>query len=258
VNKAGKHCLTTAVFKTFFPELSLAFVPRLAYIGFSLAQPYLVNSTIRYISLHDLLSVSYGYGLIGGYALCYIGIALTNRWWMHVAFRMMCKIRGSLVTMIYKNMLTVRAETGNSSSALSLMSTDVDRLTMTVFMVVNLGPDVVQLALALYILSTQLGATAVTPIILCLICAVIAGRVAMLVPPRQRMWMAAIQKRVGITSDIMGSMKGVKVAGLSEMADKQIEGLRDYELDRSVKFRRTQVATLLLGQFHFSCLMSAL
>ncbi len=167
---------------------------------------------------------------------------------MHIAFRAMSKIRGSLVATIFKNMLTVRAETGNSSAALSLMSTDVDRITMTTFFIVNLAPDVVQLGLALGILSTQLGATAVAPIILCLITGSIGAYIGKMVPPRQRRWMAAIQKRVGITSDIVGSMKGVKVAGLSNKAQTQIADLREFELDQSTSFRKTQVATLLLGK----------
>ncbi len=120
---------------------------------------------------------------------------------------------------------------------------------MTTFMCVNLFPDVVQLIIVLGLLGTQLGATTVAPIILCAICIGIAVHIGKLVPPRQRRWMAAIQKRVGVTSDIIGSMKGVKVAGLSEKVDKQIQGLRDYELDRSVQFRKMQITTQLLGKF---------
>ncbi|KAK3935755.1 P-loop containing nucleoside triphosphate hydrolase protein [Diplogelasinospora grovesii] len=247
VNRDKKHCLTTAVFRTFAPELTLAIIPRLAFVGFSLAQPYLINNTLLYITFHQRLPDYYGYGLIGAWALCYIGIALTTRGWMHIAFRTMTKIRGALVTTIYKNMLTVRAETGNSSAALSLMSTDVDRITMTALFMVLIIPDIIQLALALWILGTQLGAVSVAPIVLCIICGGIAARIAKLIPPRQRKWMAAIQKRVGITSDIIQSIKGVKVAGLSAKAEKQIEGLRDYELDQSTQFRKIQISSLLLG-----------
>lgn len=128
------------------------------------------------------------------------------------------------------------------------MGTDVDRIILTTFMVVNLLPDLVQLIIALCILGTQLGATSVTPVILCAICIGVAAHLGKLVPPRQRRWMAAIQKRVGITSDIIGAMKGVKVAGLSEKVDEQIQGLRNYELDRSIQFRKMQIATQLLGK----------
>lgn len=44
-------------------------------------------------------------------------------------------------------------------------------------------------------------------------------------------------------------MKGVKVAGLSDKAEQQIEDLRTYELEKSTSFRKTQIATLMLGQF---------
>jgi ATP-binding cassette, subfamily C (CFTR/MRP), member 1 len=166
---------------------------------------------------------------------------------MQVAFRAMTKIRGALVTIIYRKMLTVRAESQNAPAAVSLMSTDVDRITMTTFMMVHLAPDVVQLVIGLYILGTQLGATAVAPVVLCAICIGVAAHLGKMVPPRQRRWMAAVQRRVGITTDIIGAMKGVKVAGLSEKVDSQVQGLRDYELDRSVSFRKMQISTQLLG-----------
>jgi ATP-binding cassette, subfamily C (CFTR/MRP), member 1 len=172
----------------------------------------------------------------------------SQRLWMQVAFRTMTKIRGALVTSIYKKMLTIRAETTNSSAAVSLMSTDVDRIVMTTFMCVNLGPDVVQIVIALCIMGTQTGATAVAPVVLCGICIGIAAKIGQLVPPRQRRWMQAIQKRVGITADIIGAMKGVKAAGLSVDVDKQIQGLRNFELERSVQFRKLQVTTQLLGK----------
>jgi len=167
---------------------------------------------------------------------------------MQVAFRTMTKIRGSLVTIIFDKMLLVRAENNNAAAAVSLMSTDVDRITMTTFMCIHLFPDIVQLAIGLYILSTQLGATAVAPVILCAICIGVAVKIGKMVPPRQRRWMAAIQKRVGITSDVISAMKGIKVAGLSERVDEQVQGLRKYELDRSVQFRKMQITTQLLGE----------
>jgi len=56
---------------TFIKELSFAFIPRTIQMGVSLAQPYMVNASILYISNHRTKSVSYGYGLIGAYAIVY-------------------------------------------------------------------------------------------------------------------------------------------------------------------------------------------
>lgn len=167
---------------------------------------------------------------------------------MHISFRAMAKIRGSLVSIIYKNMLTIRADSGNSSAALSLMSTDVDRITMTSFNFVNLLPSLIQFAIALYILGDEVGASCVAPVIVCLLCVAGAGVIGKMIPPRQKQWMVAIQKRVGITTNIVGSMKGVKVAGLSGKAESQIQDLRDYELDKSVSFRKVQVSSLMFSE----------
>jgi ATP-binding cassette subfamily C (CFTR/MRP) protein 1 len=166
---------------------------------------------------------------------------------MYMAFRAMAKVRGALVSTIYKTMLAVRAESGNSSQALSLMGADVERVTVTGYVLVNLGPDLIQVALALWILSTQIGASSVSAIILCLISAAASIYIAKLTPARQSKWMAAIQKRVGITSDIIGSVKGIKVAGLSDNAENQIRKLRDFELAQSTQYRRIQVVSALSG-----------
>lgn len=75
-NKSRKHCLSLAVLRTFAPEIFLAWLPRSAHIGFVLAQPFLVNTTLSYIQNHTTYPVSYGYGLIGAYGIVYIGIAV--------------------------------------------------------------------------------------------------------------------------------------------------------------------------------------
>ena len=71
--------MTYAMLRTFFPELAAAFFPRLGLMGLSLAQPYLVNAAILYITFHETRPLNYGYGLIGAYALCYLGIAVRSR-----------------------------------------------------------------------------------------------------------------------------------------------------------------------------------
>lgn len=76
-NHKRSHCLTYTALSTFSPELIMAFFPRVGLMGLSLAQPYLVSAAINYIDNQNLPK-SYGYGLIGGYALCYLGIAVSH------------------------------------------------------------------------------------------------------------------------------------------------------------------------------------
>lgn len=160
----------------------------------------------------------------------------------------MVKIRGALVGIIYRDMLIIRAEKKNSSSAMTLMSTDVDRICMTARWVVDMIPNICQIGIAMWILGLQIGAVCVAPVIVSLICLGAAAGIAKLLPTRQRKWMAAIQKRVGITSDILGVMKGVKMLGISEPLSKQIQGLRDFEIAESKKFRKLQVLLISMSK----------
>ena len=66
--------------RAFRRELILIMIPRLAVVGFSIAQPFLVEATISYITNHSAMPVSHGYGLIGAYALTYIGFAVSGYW----------------------------------------------------------------------------------------------------------------------------------------------------------------------------------
>lgn len=46
-------------------------------VGFSIAQPFLVQTTLTYIANHTTEDLNHGYGLIGAYALTYIGLAVS-------------------------------------------------------------------------------------------------------------------------------------------------------------------------------------
>lgn len=277
-NKTRKHCLSSAILRTFALEILLAWVPRGIHIGFLLAQPFLVNTALRYIQNHAEYPVSYGYGLIGAYGLVYIGIAvctpfppnlpalalapwqtnsltecngqIADQMFQFLMYRAIVKLRGALVGLIYHDMLTIRAESRHSSSAMSLMSVDVDRICQSSRMVLDVVPNLVLAGLAMWILSQQIGAVAVAPIVVAILCAGAAVFLSRMIPQRQRKWMASIQKRVGITSEALGSMKGIKMSGLTASISKQIQGLRDFELSESTKFRQLQIALVSISKRH--------
>lgn len=212
------------------------------------------------------MPVSHGYGLIGAYAIVFTSTAvglppprnthgvdqerfqITNQLFGFLTFRLMVKTRGALVGVIYRDMLAIRAESKNSSSAMTLMSTDVDRICMSARWVVDMIPNLVQIGLEMWLLSLQLGAVCVAPLIVAMMCAGGTAAIAKLIPVRQRRWIAAIQKRVGITSDVIGVMKGVKMLGISDPLSKQIQGLRDFEIAESRKFRKLQIFLIAMSK----------
>ena len=85
-----------------------------------------------------------------------------------MTFRLITKIRGALISVIYHGMLSVRAESNKSSAGVALMGNEVDRITYVFVHVVSFVPSLVQVALAIWILSRQLGAVCVAPIIVAL------------------------------------------------------------------------------------------
>jgi len=75
-------------------------------------------------------------------------------------------IRGALIGMIFKHSLMLPLSTlGKGTEAVSLMSTDMERITQTLQWVLNIIPDIIQVASALYILQQRLGSVFVAPII---------------------------------------------------------------------------------------------
>ncbi|GKT64923.1 ABC multidrug transporter [Colletotrichum tofieldiae] len=241
------HALAVAVLRTFWPEIFAIHIPRLAMVGFALVQPLLVQTTIKYIQDHEDRPASYGHWLVAAYALTYLGLAVSTQWSGQLVNRLVTGIRGALIAIIYQNMLSLRAETGNSEAAVSLMSTEVERITVTAQYSLSIIPNLIQLGFALWILSSQLGGVSVAPVIIAILCVSLGVKVGQLVPPRQRRWMQAIQKRVGLTTEIIGSVKGVKMSGLSATVQDQIQGLREFEIDESKRFRRMQFVNIIIA-----------
>ncbi|GKT92102.1 ABC multidrug transporter [Colletotrichum tofieldiae] len=241
------HALAVAVLRTFWPEIFAIHIPRLAMVGFALVQPLLVQTTIKYIQDHEDRPASYGHWLVAAYALTYLGLAVSTQWSGQLVNRLVTGIRGALIAIIYQNMLSIRAETGNSEAAVSLMSTEVERITVTAQYSLSIIPNLIQLGFALWILSSQLGGVSVAPVIIAILCVSLGVKVGQLVPPRQRRWMQAIQKRVGLTTEIIGSVKGVKMSGLSATVQDQIQGLREFEIDESKRFRRMQFVNIIIA-----------
>lgn len=75
---AREHRLAVALVKAFWKQILIIQFPRLALVGFALAQPFLIQASISFIANHALRPVEYGYGLIGAFAMVYIGVAVSQ------------------------------------------------------------------------------------------------------------------------------------------------------------------------------------
>lgn len=158
-----------------------------------------------------------------------------------------------MTTLIFSRTLKLQAGLQDETASLTLMSSDIDRLAVSLDAFCEVWAQLVELSLGLVLLGRQLGWVCVAPILIVagrspsardncsfangLGSTLCASKVTKLIGPRQKVWIAAVQRRVGMTSSMLGSMKSVKMMGLSNVLFDTLQSQRVRELDLSKKFR---------------------
>ncbi|KAI1751604.1 P-loop containing nucleoside triphosphate hydrolase protein [Xylaria castorea] len=241
-NRKRRHALALATVLAFRWEVFLIIFPKLAYVALSLSQPFLIQEAVSFVQNAETKdSNNIGYGLIGGFALVYIGLAITLGWSSHLTYRLMTMMRGGLISITYRKMLWSQAAKSSDSAAVTLMGTDVQRIAETFhYLLVETIPAFIQLGIATYLLYLQLGAVFVVLLILSIAGTLLSGQIADKVSKSQKTWLEAIQTRINFTSEILGSMKNVKMLGLTGHMFNTIQALRDDEISKSKKYRQVQ------------------
>jgi ABC-type multidrug transport system fused ATPase/permease subunit len=106
--------------------------------------------------------------------------------------------------------------------------------------------SLLDIALAFWLLQRQLGVASVAPGAIFFLCSLAALGVAASMGSRQREWLEAIQKRVKTTSDMLGSMKEVRMTGLQLRLKEELQQQRKEEITASRGFKNalTLIVTL--------------
>ncbi|KAI8628802.1 putative ABC multidrug transporter [Xylariaceae sp. FL1651] len=246
--KGYKHRLVLVLARTLMVQLLLPIPARIALIGFTLSQPFFINSLLKYLAEPPTTApANIGYGFIGASILIYSGIALSTALYWYFQQRMLYMTRGSLVSAIYAKTIVGRTTTGDENASLTLMSADIERINQGFRSLHEIWANTVQVAVAAFLLYGQLGPAFVVPIVIVLLC---GGGI--LIPIKftargQRLWMDQLQKRVGLTSSVIASMKNLKISGLAIPITSFVQQLRIDELSASTRFRRLILASATLA-----------
>ncbi|KAL6824764.1 P-loop containing nucleoside triphosphate hydrolase protein [Trichoderma sp. SZMC 28015] len=244
--KGDKFGLTKVLMRTLIGPLLLPTIPRLGLLGFTLAQPLFIERLLDYLA-EDTLDPNIGYGFIGASFFIYAGIALCWAFHRYYHHRMRTMLRSILVTETFIAATKARIGTSDDNAALTLMSTDIERIRMGFRQLHDIWASVLQVALSAWMLYSRVGVVFVAPIgvvVVCFICLVI---VMNFIGNAQRDWMALVQKRVGLTATIIASMKNLKISGLSSPVRQFVQKLRVEELIAGVRFRKVFIAAALFG-----------
>ncbi|KAL8839223.1 MAG: hypothetical protein Q9170_001829 [Blastenia crenularia] len=244
----GPRSLLLLFFSRFKWRLLAAVPPRLGLIGFNFCQPFLITRAIEFNQQPiDASSTNAGYGLIGAYFLVYCGIAITTGQYQHLTYRAITMARGGLISMMFDKTPSVKANAADPASSLTLMSADIERITNGWTTMHECWANVIEVAVAIYLLERQLGVACVIPLSVAIVSFLGSVFVMNLVIQRQGLWLEAIERRISATATMLGSMKRVKMCGLTDTLFESLHGLRIRELKISKGFRR-----LLIGSMFFA------
>lgn len=176
-------------------------------------------------------------------------------------------MRASLVDMIFRHMTIMRESDIDSNAPVTLMNADIERIASGLRYIHDVWACIVEIPIALYLLWRQLGIASIAPIVVvigestrntdslipeiltCLIvCMLMCVLISALAGPRQQLWLESIERRVDITSQVLGSVKGVRMAGLTDNLYNLIQTMRSHEVRMSERFRRLLILVVAVGR----------
>ncbi|KAJ5496624.1 ABC transporter integral membrane type 1 [Penicillium fimorum] len=244
--KGDKFGLVKVLMRTLKGPLLLPIPPRLALLCFTFCQPLFLEKLLDYLSQPEL-DENVGYGFIGASIFIYSGLAISMAFYWYFHHRMRTMARSILVTEIFIKATKARIGTGDDSAALTLMSTDMERIKTGFKNLHEIWASIVQAGLAGWMLYNRLGVVFVAPMGLVIICFIGLGILINFTGDSQRSWMAGVQKRVGLTATVIASMKNLKISGLSVAMEDFVQKLRVQELAAGARFRKIMIIAAVLG-----------
>jgi ABC-type multidrug transport system fused ATPase/permease subunit len=244
--QGDKFGLAKVLARTLKLPLLLLIIPRLALLGFTFCQPFFIEALLDYLA-EPTLNPKVGYGLIGASFLIYLGIAISSAltWYFHHRLRTM--IRSILVPEVFKNATIARVGATDRNAALTLMSTDLERIRMGFRTLHEIWACLIQVTLAAWMLYRQLGVVFVASFGIIILCFAGLGVLINFTGDAQRAWMDGVQTRVSLTANAITGMKNLKISGLSAAIGSFVQKVRIEELSAGARFRRIWIAAAVLG-----------
>lgn len=164
-----------------------------------------------------------------------------------ISTRALCMSCGCLVAVIYQKATEARAEKLSDGVVVTLMSSDIERVIRGFTGLPKFWASIVEVSLGLWLLERELARSFIASIAVILVCVAITGIAANYTGERQSRWMAQIQKRIGLTANLISHVKYLRISGTMALVSQGLQKMRVNELHAGNSFRWLLIATATAG-----------
>ncbi|ROW01371.1 hypothetical protein VMCG_05867 [Cytospora schulzeri] len=208
---------------------------RLAMVAFAFCQPFFIEHLINHLQ-SDASKRQAGLGLLLTSVIIYSGLAFSTSTfrWLHT--RTLRKARGALVTAIFQKATHISSNNLHTS-VLTLMSTDVQRITNGLYPLHDVWANTIEVILAAWLLQRKLGAAFIAPLLVVLVCVFSTSAVSKFTGPAMAKWTKRTEDRVTLTNAVVSNMKSLKISGLARSTAGLLHKSRDDEQRVAGTFR---------------------
>jgi ATP-binding cassette subfamily C (CFTR/MRP) protein 1 len=148
----------------------------------------------------------------------------------HFTYRWVVQVRGNLVSLIYQKSMTLQYAGTGDKVAVSLMSTDIERVVTGLPYFHEIWASIIEVSIAVWLLERQVSYAVVAPVGAALLSTVLISRVGPMAGAKAGIWAGMVEKRVAVTNDYLGNLRAFRIAGLGATAAQGLQKLRIVEV----------------------------
>ena len=232
IDSKKKPSLLRALYRSYGQEFITAGLLKLLHDCLAFVGPVVLHAMIFYLRDEDAPH-SRGLALAATVGVSQMGMSLAVRHYFFKCYKTGLRIRTAVVLAVYKKALALSSgerQSRTSGEITNLMSIDAQRLQDITTYLHGIWYNCFQIFVALYFLWHQLGSSCLAGIATMIIVMPLTRTVAQGVAKLQKGLMKARDERVNINSEVLSSMKTVKIQAWEEPFYDRIMGSRSKEL----------------------------
>lgn len=240
--------LVRALFFAFGADFMRAGALKLVHDMCIFVGPLVLNGLIHFLRDADA-PMRTGLLLSLAVTISQLTMSFCLRHYFFICYMTGLRIRTSVVVSVYKKALVLASserQTRSLGEITNLQSIDAQRMQDLTTYLHAIWYSFIQIGLALFLLFRQLGPSCLGGVVVILIMMPVTKYVAKMMGRMQKELMKAKDVRVDVNTEVLGSMKVIKLQAWEESFQKRIMELRDFELRQLLRYMFFNSLTIMM------------